>query len=148
MDPLITHTLTNPHTLIFICTLTHTDRHLDTLTCTDTHSHKDTHPPFPTHPASSSTGSLLAAQPVSWSPGSSRLSHSPQFSSVQSSHSVMSESLQSHGLQHARPPCPSPALTAYSDSCPSSWRCHPTISFSAIPFSSRALRESQRFRHN
>ena len=40
----------------------------------------------------------------------------------------MSDSLQPHGLQHARSPCPSPTPGAYSDSCPSSWRCHPTFS--------------------
>ena len=50
--------------------------------------------------------------------------------------SVVSDSLRPHGLQHARPPCPSPAAGAYSDSCPSSRWCHPTISSSVIPFSS------------
>ena len=44
-----------------------------------------------------------------------------QFSSVQFSRSVVSNSLQSHGLQHARPPCPSPTPRVYSNSCPSSW---------------------------
>ena len=43
--------------------------------------------------------------------------------------------LRLHGLQHARPPCPSPTPRAYSDSYPLSQRCHPTTSFSAIPFS-------------
>ena len=57
-------------------------------------------------------------------------------SSVQFSCSVMSDSLWPHGLQHARPPCPSPALRAYSNSCPSSRWCNPTISPSVIPFSS------------
>ena len=47
-----------------------------------------------------------------------------------------SDSLQPHGLQHARPPCPSPTPGAFSNSCPSSWWCHPTISSSATPFSS------------
>ena len=56
--------------------------------------------------------------------------------SVQFSHSVMSNSLQPHGLQHTRLPCSSPTPGACSNSCPLSWRCHPTISFSAIPFSS------------
>ena len=60
-----------------------------------------------------------------------------QFSSVQFSRSVMSDSLQPHGLQHARPPCPSPTPGAYSNSCPSSQRCHPTVSSSVVPFSSR-----------
>ena len=57
-------------------------------------------------------------------------------SSVQFSLSVMSDSLQSHGPQHARPPCPSKTPRVYSNSCPLSWLCHPTISSSAIPFSS------------
>ena len=57
--------------------------------------------------------------------------------SVQFSHSVMSNSLWSHGLQHARLPCLSPTPEAYSKSCPLSQWCHATISFSIIPFSSR-----------
>ena len=60
-----------------------------------------------------------------------------QFSSVQfSSVRVMSESLQSDGLQHTRLPCKSPTPRAYSNSCPSSLWCHPTISSSVVPFSS------------
>ena len=58
------------------------------------------------------------------------------FSSVQFSHSVMSDSLGPHELQHTRPPCPSPTPRAYSNSCPSSQWCHPAISSSVIPFSS------------
>ena len=58
------------------------------------------------------------------------------ISSVQFSHSVMSDSLQPHGLQYARPPCPSPTPRVYSNSCPLSWWCHPTISSSVVPFSS------------
>ena len=58
-----------------------------------------------------------------------------QFSSVQFSHSVMSNSSQPHGLQHARPPCPSPTPGVYSNSCPSSQWCHPTISSSVVSFS-------------
>ena len=57
------------------------------------------------------------------------------FSSVQFSHSVVSDSLQPHGLQHTRLPCPSPPPRAYSNSCPSSWWCHPTISSSVVLFS-------------
>ena len=53
----------------------------------------------------------------------------------QSSHSVMSDSLRPHGLQYVRHPCPSPTLGAYSNSCPLSWWCHPTISSSVVPFS-------------
>ena len=56
--------------------------------------------------------------------------------SVQLSHPVMSHSLRPHGLQQARPPCPSPTPGVYSNSCPSSQRCHPAISSSVIPFSS------------
>ena len=51
--------------------------------------------------------------------------------------SVMSNSLRSHGLQHARPPCPSPTPGIYSNPCPLSRWCHPTISSSVVPFSSR-----------
>ena len=48
----------------------------------------------------------------------------------------MSDSLQPHGLQHARPPCLSPTPRVYSNSLPLNWWCHPTISSSVIPFSS------------
>ena len=58
-----------------------------------------------------------------------------QFSSVQFSCSVVSDSLRSHGLQHARPPCPSPAPRVYSNSSPLSRWCHPTIWSSVVPFS-------------
>ena len=57
-------------------------------------------------------------------------------SSVQFSCSVMSDSLQPHGLQHTRPPGPSPTLGAYPNSCLLSWWCHPTISSTVVPFSS------------
>ena len=49
----------------------------------------------------------------------------------------MSDSLQPHGLQHARFPCPSPTPRACSNSCPSCQLCHSTISSSVVPFSSR-----------
>ena len=58
----------------------------------------------------------------------------PQFSSAQFSPSVVSDSLRPHGLQQASLPCPSPTLGAYSNSCPSSRWCHPTISSSIVPF--------------
>ena len=58
-----------------------------------------------------------------------------QFSSVHFSRSVVSDSLQLHGVQHAGPPCPSPTPGACSNSSPSSQWCHPTISFSVVPFS-------------
>ena len=60
-----------------------------------------------------------------------------RFSSVQFSLSVVSDSLRPHGLQHARPPCPSPTPGVYSNSCPLSRWFHPTISLSVVPFSSR-----------
>ena len=47
----------------------------------------------------------------------------------------MSDYLRPHELQHARPPCPSPTPRVYSNSCPSSWWCHPAISSSVIPLS-------------
>ena len=56
-----------------------------------------------------------------------------QFSSVQSLSRVSS---RFHELQYARPPCPSPTPRVYSNSCPLSQQCHPTISSSALPFSS------------
>ena len=58
------------------------------------------------------------------------------LSSVQFSHSVVSDSLRSHEPQHARPPCPSPTPGVHPDLCPSSRWCHPTISSSVILFSS------------
>ena len=61
--------------------------------------------------------------------------HLKPFISVQFSRSVMSDSLWPHGMQHARPPCPSPTPRVYSNSCPLSRWCHPTISSSVVPFS-------------
>ena len=58
-------------------------------------------------------------------------------SSFQFSCSVVSNFLWPHGLQYARLPCPSPTPGAHSNSCPSSWWCHPTISSSVVLFSSR-----------
>ena len=58
------------------------------------------------------------------------------FSLVQFRCSVGYESLWPHESQHARLPCPSPTPGVYSNPCPSSWWCHPTISSSVVPFSS------------
>ena len=58
------------------------------------------------------------------------------YSSVQFSHSVLSDSLWPHESQHARPACPSQTPEVYSNSCPSSRWCHPTISSYVDPFSS------------
>ena len=73
-----------------------------------------------------------------------RWRHVPNpFSSVQFSHSVVSNSLRPHGLQYTRLPCPSPTPGAYSNSCPLSWWCHPTISSFVVPFSSVNLSQHQ-----
>ena len=75
---------------------------------------------------------------------------SPCQSVSQFSHSVLSHSLWPHGLQHTRPPCSSPTLGVYSNSCPSSRWCHPAISSSVIPFSScpQSLPASEYFQTN
>ena len=65
-----------------------------------------------------------------------RSPHTESFSSVQFSHSVVSDSLRPHESQHARPPCPSTTPRVYSNSCPSSRWCHPAILSSVVPFSS------------
>ena len=67
---------------------------------------------------------------------SPRTESHPCSSSVQFSHSVVSYYLWTHGLQHARPPCPSSTPRVYSHSCPLSWWCHPIIPSSVVPFSS------------
>ena len=61
---------------------------------------------------------------------------SSPFQFNQFSRSFVSSSLRLHRLQHTKLPCPSPTSRAYSDSSPSSWWCHPTISSSVIPFAS------------
>ena len=66
-----------------------------------------------------------------------KIMSSGPINSVQFSHSVVSDSLRPHESQHARPPCPSPTPGVHSNSCPSSWWCHPSISSSVLPFSSR-----------
>ena len=69
---------------------------------------------------------------ITWNQISHLFHSSPyiQPSSVQFSCSVVSDSVQSHGMQHTRPPCPSPTPRIYPNSCPLSWWCHPTISSS------------------
>ena len=62
-----------------------------------------------------------------------------RYISVQFSHSVISNSLWLHGLQHARLPCPSPTPGGCSNSCPSGQWCHPTISSTVVSFSSCLL---------
>ena len=82
----------------------------------------------------------------SWLQNDSQQSLSPELTqlcdlfphglSSEFSCSVVSDSLQPHGLQHTRPPCPSPTPGVYSNSCPLSQWCHPTISSSTVSFSS------------
>ena len=70
-----------------------------------------------------------------------------QFSSVQFSRSVVSDSLRPHESQHSRPPCPSPSPRVHSNSRPSSRWCHPAISSSVVHFSSclQSLPSSESF---
>ena len=70
-----------------------------------------------------------------------------EASSVQFSYSVVSDSLQHHESQHARPPCPSPTPRVHSNSCPLSQWCHSAISSCVIPFTScqQSLRASGSF---
>ena len=75
-------------------------------------------------------------QSTTWTMRLAAMLSSHWFSSVQFSRSVMSNSLQPHEPQHARPPCPSPTARVHPNSCPSSRWCHPTISLSVVPFSS------------
>ena len=58
------------------------------------------------------------------------------YDHYQFSRSAVSDSLQPHGLQHARPPCPPPAPGVHPNSCPLSQWCHPAISSFVVPFSS------------
>ena len=94
-------------------------------------------------PKNTGLGSLALLQQISptrnqtgvpWIAGRFFTNEHMLFSSVQFSHSVMSDSLWPHGLQHARPPFPSPTPRAYSNSCPLSWWCHPTTSSFVVPF--------------
>ena len=90
-------------------------------------------------PPGSSVYGILYARIPEWVARLSSRGTSPlndQFSSVQFSRSVMSDSFRPHELQHARPPCPSPTPSAYSNSRPSSWWCYPAISSSVVPSSS------------
>ena len=73
---------------------------------------------------------LTEVQGKIWLEYGERREQANQFSSV------VSNSLQPHGLQHARLPCSSPTPGVYPSPCPLSWWCHPTISSSVVPFSS------------
>ena len=89
--------------------------------------------PMDCSPPGSSVDRILQARILEWVVISLL---KPCSLSVQFSCSVVSDSLRPHGLQHAKPPCPSPTPGVYSNSCPLSRWCHPTISSSVIPFSS------------
>ena len=78
----------------------------------------------------------VAAGKLHHSPNPVEKSAGKGFNGLLFSHSVMSNSLQPHGLQHSRLSCPSPSPKVCSNSCPLSWWCHPTDSSSAGPFSS------------
>ena len=71
---------------------------------------------------------------LQWSPKAKRAECS--LAHLQFSHSVVSDSLHTHGQQHAKPPCPSLTPRVYPNACPLSHWCHPTISSSVVPFSS------------
>ena len=73
---------------------------------------------------------LLQNSDINWRKYGKPLDHSVQFSLL-----VVSNSLWPHESQHARPPCPSLTPRVYSNSCPLSQWCHPTISSSVVPFS-------------
>ena len=79
-----------------------------------------------------SISALLTMPKLPYWPSSSTTRH--HFSSVQLSHSVMSDSLRPHESQLATPPCPSPTPRVHSNSHPLSWWCHPAISSSVVPF--------------
>ena len=90
---------------------------------TQTHIHRVSDAIQPSHPLSS--------------PSLPAFNLSLEFSSIHFSHSVVSDSLQPHESQHARPPCPSPAPGVHPSSRPLSQWCHPAISSSVVPFSFR-----------
>ena len=107
--------------------------------------------PWNSKSKNSGVGSHSLLQGIFWTQGSNQgflhcrqiiyhLNHQGipynSISSVQFSHSVVSDSLQPHEPQHTRPPCPSPTPGVYTNSCPLSQWCHLTISSSVIAFSS------------
>ena len=150
--PLHAHTLL--HSIAYLCTLLHSltcsDISLHTLTlhrtplhtlslpCMLLHSlvHLLTLPRTPSYALTLLACSYTSLHTLTHSYSLSQaLTHFPTtFSSVQFSHSVVSDSLRPHESQHARPPCPSPTPGVHSDSHPSSRWCHPAISSSVVPF--------------
>ena len=86
------------------------------------------------HPSAPAPSILYPASNLDWLFISYKMSRSCRIMTVQSLSCV--QLLRPHGLQHTRPPCPSPTPRTCSNPCPSSQWCHPTISSSVIPFSS------------
>ena len=116
LQPSDIHTHTHTHTRRFMCILIpHTHTHMEVYVYSD--SRKLIH-------------TMLADTSL---PAPKKLKICFVYFSC---HSVVSNSLQPHGQQHTRLPCPSPTRRACSNSCPLSRWCHPTISSSVIPFSS------------
>ena len=76
------------------------------------------------------------AKPIQYCKVKEKLKKKKEFSSVQFSRSVVSDSLRPHESQHTRSPCPSPTPRVYPNSCPLSRFCHPAMSSSVVPFSS------------
>ena len=95
-------------------------------------------PPFWTLHTTSLPTSLLWVVPEHrlWAPYFMHQTSTGHLFSVQFSSSVVSDSLRPHAPQHVRPLCLSPTSGVYPNSCPLSQWCHPTISFSVVPFSS------------
>ena len=98
--------------------------------------------PHPTHLFSLWSWRMIVGHKIYQIMYSNYRYHCGQGILLQFSHSVVSDSLWPHGLQHARPPCPLPTPRAYSNSCPLSRWCHPAISSSSSP-SPPALKLSQ-----
>ena len=96
---------------------------------------KGKNPPVVTQHRVAGGGSGVSGKTWGWLGVCHLLPSRPVLSSVHFSHSVMSNPLQPHELQHARPPCSSPTPGVHPNLCPLIWWCHPTISFSVIPFS-------------
>ena len=107
--------------------------HHQLLEFTQTHVHRVSDAIQPSYPLSSPSPAFNLSHTYK---KETDLQTSVQFSSVQFSRSVASDSLRPHELQHTRPPCPSPTPRVHSNSCPLSRGCHPAISSSVVPFSS------------
>ena len=80
---------------------------------------------------------MPAGQPNQWDVNSFEKCSGSPIRSVQFRYSVVSNFLRPHELQHTRPPCPSPTPRVHPNPCLLSQWCHPTISSSVVPFSSR-----------